>query len=88
LILNFAAPSADRDRTLRPAATLGDIDAMIEAGQRWREAETRRIEGDLDATRNIVDFSLMVASDRRCIDGFYKKLTQPLGSHSLYLGHS
>jgi len=67
LILNFAAQAQIAIGRFDATASLDDIDAMIEAGQPWREAETRRVEGDLDATRNIVDFSLMVASDRRCV---------------------
>jgi hypothetical protein len=52
LILNFAAQAQIAiGRFDDAAATLGDIDAMIEAGQRWGEAETRRVEGDLMLTR-------------------------------------
>jgi hypothetical protein len=48
LVLNFAAQAQIAiGRFDDAAATLGDIDAMIEAGQRWGEAETRRVEGDL-----------------------------------------
>jgi len=48
LVLNFAAQAQMAvGRFDDAAATLADIDAMIEAGQRWGEAETRRVEGDL-----------------------------------------
>jgi tetratricopeptide (TPR) repeat protein len=48
LVLNFAAQAQMAlGRFDDAAATLVDIDAMIEAGQRWGEAETRRVEGDL-----------------------------------------
>jgi hypothetical protein len=52
LLLNFAAQAQIAlGRFDDAAATLGDIDAMIEAGQRWGEAETRRVEGDLMLAR-------------------------------------
>ena len=55
LVLNFAAQAQIAlGHFDDAAATLGDIDPMIQAGQRWGEAETRRIEGELMLARGDV----------------------------------
>jgi tetratricopeptide (TPR) repeat protein len=66
LVLNFAAQAQMAlGRFDDAAATLVDIDAMIEAGQRWGEAETRRVEGDLMLARG--DAAAAEACWRRAI---------------------
>jgi predicted ATPase len=66
LLLNFAMQAQIAiGRLDDAAATLGDVDAMIEAGQRWGEAETRRVEGDLLLTRG--DAAAAEACWRRAI---------------------
>jgi len=67
LYLGFAAQAQiGLGRFDDAAATLRDIDAMIESGQRWMESDIRRIEGDLMIARG--DAAAAEACLRRAIE--------------------